>query len=203
MTTMIRRSPLAMAILGLLEDGPLHPYGMQQLIKRWGKDEVINVGQRATLYKMITRLGEAGLIRPIGTTRDHAYPERTSYELTDAGRTTRQQWMAEVLSTPRNEFPEFPAGLSFIPLVTPEAALDFLTTRRDLLVQRLAERDALITGAGIALPAASMLETEYLHALTEAEIRWLDIVITRLADGTLTWSAREMHKAAAHLDPTR
>jgi hypothetical protein len=24
-----------------------------------------------------------------------------------------QQWMAEVLSTPRNEFPEFPAGLSF------------------------------------------------------------------------------------------
>jgi hypothetical protein len=110
--------------------------------------------------------------------------------------------MAEVLSNPRNEFPEFPGGLSFIPLVTPEAALEFLTTRRDLLVQRLAERDALITGAGIALPAASMLETEYVHAVTEAEIRWLDMVIARLADGTLTWSAREMHEAAVHLDQT-
>jgi DNA-binding PadR family transcriptional regulator len=200
MTTMIRRSPLALAILGLLEDGPLHPYGMQQLIKRWGKDEVINVGQRATLYKMITRLCEAGLIRPTGTTRDHAYPERTSYELTDAGRTTRQQWMAEVLSTPRNEFPEFPAGLSFIPLVSPEAALELLTTRRDLLVRRLADRDALIASAGIELPAASMLETEYLHGVTEAEVRWLDTVIARLRDGTLTWSRREMHEAAAHLD---
>jgi hypothetical protein len=30
-------------------DGPLHPYGMQRLIKRWREDEVINVGQRATL----------------------------------------------------------------------------------------------------------------------------------------------------------
>ena len=202
MTTIIRRSPLALAILGLLEDGPLHPYGMQQLIKRWGKDQVINVGQRATLYKMITRLGEAGLIRPTGTTRDHAYPERTSYELTDDGRTARQQWMAEVLSTPRNEFPEFPAGLSFIPLLPPAAALELLTTRRDLLVQRLAERDTLIAGTGIALPPASMLETDYLHAVTEAEIRWLDTVIARLRDGTLTWSAHELRHAAAQLDET-
>src|SRR4029450_5900522 len=111
MTSNIRRSPLALAILGLLEDGPLHPYGMQQLIKRWGKDEVINVGQRATLYKMINRLCDAGLIKLAGTTRDHSYPERTSYELTDLGRETRQQWMAEVLSTPRNEFQQFRAAL--------------------------------------------------------------------------------------------
>ena len=48
MTTTFRRSPLALAILDLLEDGPLHPYGMQQLIKQWGKDEVVNVGQRPT-----------------------------------------------------------------------------------------------------------------------------------------------------------
>src|SRR4029450_7132180 len=110
MTTTIRRSPLALAILGLLEDGPLHPYGMQQLIKRWGKDEVINVGQRATLYKMINRLQEAELIKPAGTTRDHSYPERTSYELTDVGRETRQQWMAEGLARPRQKVPGVPAG---------------------------------------------------------------------------------------------
>ena len=116
-----------MAILGLLEDGPLHPYGMQQLIKRWRKDEVINVGQRATLYKVINRLPTPGLIKPSGTTREHSYPERTSYELTDAGRAMRQQWMAEVLSTPRNEFPEFPAGLSFIPLSDAESTRELLT----------------------------------------------------------------------------
>jgi DNA-binding PadR family transcriptional regulator len=197
--TTIRRTALALAILGLLEDGPLHPYGMQQLIKRWGKEEVINVGQRATLYKVINRLSEAGLIKPSGTTRDHLYPERTSYELTDAGRAMRQHWMAEVLSTPRNEFPEFPAGLSFLPLLTPESARELLQTRRELLEQRLAERDALIASAGFPLPRATMLETEYLHATTEAEIHWLDNVLAGLADGSITWSPREMREADAKL----
>ena len=200
MTSNIKRSPLALAILGLLEDGPLHPYGMQQLIKRWGKDEVINVGQRATLYKMINRLYEAGLIKPAGTTRDHSYPERTSYELTEVGRETRQQWMSEVLSTPRSEFPEFPAGLSFLPLLTPESTRELLVTRRDKLVQRLAERDALIAGVGFSLPRATMLETEYLHVLTEAEVRWLDSVIAGLGDGSITWTARELQQASARLE---
>ena len=200
MTSNIKRSPLALAILGLLEDGPLHPYGMQQLIRRWGKDEVINVGQRATLYKMINRLCEAGLIKPAGTTRDHSYPERTSYELTEVGRETRQQWMSEVLSTPRNEFPEFPAGLSFLPLLTPESTRELLVTRRDKLVQRLAERDALIAGVGFSLPRATMLETEYLHVLTEAEVRWLDSVIAGLGDGSITWTARELQQASARLE---
>jgi DNA-binding PadR family transcriptional regulator len=196
----IRRSSLALAILGLLQDGPLHPYGMQQLIRRWGKDEVINVGQRATLYKMINRLCEAGLIKPAGTTRDHSYPERTSYELTEVGRETRQQWMAEVLSTPRNEFPEFPAGLSFLPLLTPESTRELLVTRRDKLAQRLAERDALIARVGFSLPRVTMLETEYLHAVTEAEIRWLDSVIAALSDGSITWTARELQQASARLE---
>jgi DNA-binding PadR family transcriptional regulator len=199
-TSNIKRSPLALAILGLLEDGPLHPYGMQQLIRRWGKDEVINVGQRATLYKMINRLCEAGLIKPAGTTRDHSYPERTSYELTEVGRETRQQWMSEVLSKPRNEFPEFPAGLSFLPLLTPESTRELLVTRRDKLVQRLAERDALIAGVGFSLPRATMLETEYLHVLTEAEVRWLDSVIAGLGDGSITWTARELQQASARLE---
>jgi DNA-binding PadR family transcriptional regulator len=199
-TLEIRRSPLALAILGLLEDGALHPYGMQQLIRQWGKDQVINVGQRATLYKMINRLVDAGLIKPTGTTRERLYPERTSYELTDAGRAIRQQWMEDVLSAPRNEFPEFPAGLSFIPLLTPERARQLLASRRERLVQRLADRDALIASVGFALPRATMLETEYLHAVTEAEIRWLDDVLGGLQDGSITWSPREMHEAAARLE---
>jgi hypothetical protein len=111
----------------------------------------------------------------------------------------RQQWMAQVLSTPRNEFPEFPAGLSFIPLLTPESARELLKTRRELLVERLVERDALIASAGIPLPRATMLETEYLHATTEAEVRWLDSVLAGLDDGSITWSSREMREADAKL----
>ncbi len=199
MATTFRRSPLALAILGLLEDGPLHPYGMQQRIKQWGKDEVVNVGQRANLYKVITRLCEAGLIKVRGTSRDQQYPERTSYELTEAGRAASRQWMAEILATPRNEFPEFPAALSFLPMLTPQLTLDLFVKRRDLLAARLAERDAAIATAmqEYRLPRVTMLETEYLRAVTDAELRWLDSVIAGLRDGSIGWSREELASIAA------
>ncbi|WP_319462490.1 PadR family transcriptional regulator [Micromonospora sp. RTP1Z1] len=201
MTTSFRRSPLGLAILGLLEGGPLHPYGMQQLIRQWGKDQVINVGQRATLYKMINRLCEADLIKVRDTTRNHQYPERTSYELTDAGRAASRQWMAEILSTPRNEFPEFPAALSFLPMLTPETTSDLLSKRRELLVQRLAERDAILATEleGFQLPRVTMLETEYLRAIIHAELDWVDAVLAGLNDGSITWSREQLQAIAAQL----
>jgi DNA-binding PadR family transcriptional regulator len=203
MTTGSRRSPLALTILGLLEDGPLHPYRMQQLIKQWGKDQVVNVGQRATLYKTIARLTEAGLVEVHDTTRDHLYPERTTYRLTDAGRAASRQWLTEILSTPRNEFPEFPAALSFLPMISPRTAQDLLAARRDLLVQRLADRETLVRKAGVDLPPVTMLETEYLRAITDAEIRWIDTVLTGLGDGSITWDQRQLQDAARRLDEDR
>ena len=67
------------------------------------------------------------------------------------------------------------------------------------MAQRLADRDALIVSAGFPLPRATMLETEYLHAITEAEIRWLDNVLAGLDDGSISWSPREMQEADAKL----
>ena len=89
----MRSSPLALAVLGLLMAGPMHPYGMQRLLRQWGKDQVINVGQRANLYKTIRRLHEAGLIAVRQTERDQLYPERTVYELTDAGGQAAGAWL--------------------------------------------------------------------------------------------------------------
>src|SRR6476659_7334875 len=95
-----RSSPLALTVLALLHYQPLHPYGIQRLIKQWGKDKVVNVGQRASLYRMIDRLDEAGLITVSGTDRDERYPERTTYEITETGRAATRQWLAEIISTP-------------------------------------------------------------------------------------------------------
>jgi DNA-binding PadR family transcriptional regulator len=195
-----RRSPLALTILGLLEDGPLHPYRMQQLIKKWGKDQVVNVRQRATLYKTINRMVEAGLIEIHETTRDHLYPERTSYELTDAGRAASRQWIAEMLSTPRDEFPEFPAALSFLPMISPQAALDLLAKRRERLAERIAEREALIAKAGLELPRVTMLETEYFRAVIEAELAWIDAALEGLREGSITWNSEEMRTVSGRLD---
>src|SRR5262252_8141208 len=140
-TTTFRRSPLALAILGLLENGPMHPYGIQRLIKQWGKDKVINIGPRASLYRMIERLEESGLVTAVGTDRDERYPERTTYQLTPAGRAASRQWLVEILSTPRNEYPEFPAALSFLMLLRPETAENVLIYRRTRLAQQVLDLD--------------------------------------------------------------
>src|SRR5881275_2834817 len=112
MKRIARRSPLALAILALLYEAPMHPYRMQQLIKERGKDEVINVRQRASLYQTIDRLLRAQLIAIRETAREEKRPERTIYELTEEGRETVLRWMREMLSTPAREFPEFPAALA-------------------------------------------------------------------------------------------
>ncbi|MFI6831392.1 MULTISPECIES: PadR family transcriptional regulator [unclassified Kribbella] len=185
-----RRSPLALAILGLLENGPLHPYGIQRLIKQWGKDQVVNVGQRTSLYRMIVRLEDAGLITAGATERDERYPERTVYHLTEDGRTVCREWLAEILTTPRNEFPEFPAGLSFVMLVPPETAGELLAQRRDHLTKRVAELDAELTleVEGAPIPRFALLETEYQRAVTVAEADWIDGILEDLRSGSLTWT---------------
>ena len=129
----VRPSPLGLAVLGLLCGGPLHPYRMQRLVKEWGKDQVINVGQRSSLYKTIDRLAESELIAARQVERPNQYPERTVYEITDDGRQVVLQWLTDMLSKYRNEYPRFPAALSFAMLLGPEGTLSALQERFESL----------------------------------------------------------------------
>ena len=140
MASAFRPTPLALTVLALLHYEPLHPYGLRRLIRQWGKDAVINVEQRASLYRTIERLETAGLIRVRETGRDQQYPERTVYELTDAGRATARTWLGDMLATPKNEYPEFPAALSHLLLFTAEDIAQALETRAGVLADRLAAR---------------------------------------------------------------
>jgi DNA-binding PadR family transcriptional regulator len=188
-----RRSPLALTVLALLHYKPLHPYGIQRLIKQWGKDQVVNVGQRASLYRTIDRLHADGLIAVRETGRDQAYPERTVYEVTDTGREVARVWLREMLSEPRPEFPEFPAALSHLLMLEPEVILESLEKRAAALAERLTELEAsLADEAGRGLPRVAALESEYLRLMTAAELQWLRSVTGDLRDGRLTWSAEEL-----------
>jgi DNA-binding PadR family transcriptional regulator len=198
MGTTFRRSPLSLAVLGLLYGEPMHPYAIQQRIKQWGKDKVVNVGQRASLYKTINRLREADLVTVRETERDQQYPERTVYEITDAGRAAVLVWMDEMLGTPRNEFPEFPAALSFLALLGPQTTLELLTRRRTLLAGVVDDLASDVANSlGFGLPRVLMLEDEYLRHLAEAELTWLDAVIADLRDGRLTWTKDSLDAFAA------
>ncbi|GAA1357273.1 PadR family transcriptional regulator [Streptomyces beijiangensis] len=184
-----RSSPLALTVLALLHYKPLHPYGIQRLIKDWGKEQVVNVSQRASLYRTIERLHGAGLIEILETGRDQLYPERTVYEVTDAGRDTARAWLEEMLGAPKAEFPEFPAALSNLLLLSPEEMADTLDRRATALAEKLdGIESGLLEEKAQGLPRVTRLETEYLRAVTDAELEWVRAVVKDLRAGRITWT---------------
>ena len=187
--------------MSLLVIGPLHPYGMQRLIKQRGKDQVVNVGQRANLYKTIKRLHEAELIAVRQTERDQQYPERTVYELTGAGRRAAMEWLADMLTTPRNEFPQFPAALSFVMLLGPEGALAALGKRAAALREHLATLERDLEAYSGTLPRVTLMDDEYQRTITAAELTWLNGVLDDLRTGALTWSYEDFAEMAASVWP--
>jgi len=192
-----RPSPLALTVLFMLAGGPIHPYEMQRRIKRWGKDQVVNVAQRANLYKTIDRLHEAGLIAVRQTERDQRFPERTVYELTEPGLRTGRRWLVDMLATPRNEFPQFPAALSFVMALTPDEALSVLERRAAQLDEKLASLERALAGdPGPLPPRVALLDPEFLRAMTAAELAWVRRVVADLRSGALTWSHEELAEAA-------
>ena len=190
-------SPSGLTVLALLGAGPLHPYGMQRLIKSWGKDEVVNIGQRANLYKTIRRLHQAGLIAVRQTERTRQYPERTVYELTEEGRRTGLRWLRDMLATPRNEYPVFPVALSFAMSLDPEELKDLLSQRLAAVQARLAELDSQLQDYRETVPRIALIETEYQHAVLHAEARWLTSVIDDLKSGKLSWHQDQIAAQAA------
>src|SRR5215467_6322032 len=196
----VRPTPLNLTVLGILAGGPLHPYAMQTRMKFWGKDKVVDVSQRANLYKAIERLRAAGLIAVMKTERDQRFPERTVYSLTDEGLRVGRQWLTEMLATPRNEFPEFPAALSFVFGLRPDEALAALERRADNLRASQAALDRELTDES-GPPRLFLLETEYLRDVTRAELGWVDRVVDDLKSGRLTWSAEELAEVARHFPP--
>ena len=196
MSSVVRSSPLALTVLGMLHTQPLHPYGIQRLIRQWGKDQVVNVGQRASLYRTIDRLQAAGLVTVRETERGQQYPERTIYEITDAGRAVTREWLAEMLAVPKPEFPEFPAALSHAMMMSPQQALPLLEQREKALA---AIHQGLEAGmaAAAGLPRVVMLESEYVLATATTQLNWIRSVIEDLRAGKLSWSDEELRPLAA------
>jgi DNA-binding PadR family transcriptional regulator len=189
-----QRSPLSLAILTLLYEAPMHPYRMQELIKERDKDRVINIQRRTGIYQTINQLQRAGLIQVRETSREEKRPERTIYELTTKGRQTMLDWMREALAVPAEEFPDFPAAVSFLPVLSPDDALCQLEKRAMALDARLVQLAPLpsrreeTANHMSKIPRLFLLEQEILRVTLEAELKWVRSLIEDLRSGRLTWS---------------
>ena len=192
-----RRSVLALAVLSMLTEEPMHAYRMQQLIRERRKDDIVNVSQRNSVYQTIQRLVRDGLAEIYSTGRADNRPERTTYRITDSGRETLRNWLHAMLSTPAPEYTEFPAALSFLPNLAPADAARALATRVERLEERLAAIEAEIAEVGSFLPRLFAIESEYQQRVVTAELTYVRSLIDDLraerivwpfADGAPVWS---------------
>lgn len=183
-----RLAPLAVVILALLDEAPMYPYRMQQLILERGKGELVNVRHRASLYQAITRLERDGLIEVHDVTRAENRPERTSYRLTEPGRVALHQWLRAMLGQPAAEYPEFPVALSCLHLLEPTVVREDLIRRTEQLETARQDLEAVIGEHEGAVPRLFLLELEYLRAMAEAELAWARGVTADLDAGRLHWS---------------
>jgi DNA-binding PadR family transcriptional regulator len=178
---------LALAVLSMLTEEPMHAYRMQQLIKERHKDDVVNVSQRTSVYQTIQRLVRDGLVEVGSTQRTENRPEHTTYRITPAGRATLREWLGTMLSTPAAEFPEFPAALAFLPSLDPAAATAALAARVDLLTARLAELDDELVRGGQFLPRLFLIESEYQRDVLLAEREYVRTLVQDLRAGRIAW----------------
>jgi DNA-binding PadR family transcriptional regulator len=173
----------------------MHPYRMHEVIKERGKDRVANVAQRNSVYQTIDRLQRAGLITVLETTRDERRPERTVYAITPDGWYALRDWTADMLSTPARDYPEFPAALASLMVLSPEDVQSRLERRAADLRTTIAEsREEMAAVAD--LPRLFLLDEEYSVALREAELSWVEGVLEALRSGELTWSAEWIKEIA-------
>ena len=195
-----QRSSLGLLVLWQLVEEPMHVYRMQRLFEERGKDRVVNVRSRASLYQTIERLVRLGLVEVRETIRTEGVPDRIVYAITEDGREVAGDWLREMLRTTGAEFPEFIVAVSMLFGLDPEDARGQLEVRAEGLAAQLAETEAAVASAPEGLPRLFMLEEEYRRTLLEAELAWVRGVIDDMRAGRLTWSEQWLREIAAAFD---
>src|SRR5438046_4330616 len=121
-------SPLALSILELLDEQPMHPYEMATKMRTRHHDEFIRLNF-GTLYHSVEMLERNGWILPVEREKEGRRPERTIYKLSESGREVLIGTLGELLRQPRREYPHFAAGLMFMHHLTAAEAASHLKER--------------------------------------------------------------------------
>jgi DNA-binding PadR family transcriptional regulator len=178
-------NPLALAVMALLYERPMHPYEMVSVMRERGKHESVRL-RYSSLYSVVEAIQREGLILPLETVREGRRPERTVYGLTEAGRIEFLSWLRELLREPVKEYTQFAAGLSFLPASPPEEAAVLLEERVRLLEEEVGEMRARLEGAmRQGLPRLFLIEAEHELILREAELSWVRELVREIREGTL------------------
>src|SRR4051812_44193085 len=178
-------TPLALAVLRLLDEEPMHPYEMRQRIRDYGIDHVIKAAP-GSLYHTVERLAGQGLIEPVETTREGRRPERTVYAITEQGRDEAYSRLREFLRHPAQEYPIFDMALSFLGMLPPEEAAQLLDRRTVRLEAQMAAHDTVLANlAKQGLERVSLIELESCNARLRSELEFVNALSEDIKNGRM------------------
>ncbi|HEX4215068.1 MAG TPA: helix-turn-helix transcriptional regulator [Candidatus Dormibacteraeota bacterium] len=188
MASIPRRNLLALVVLSLLAEEPMHPYKMRVEMQARAKEFLgINLG---SMYHAIERLQQQGLIEVVGTDREGRRPERTVYQATGAGRAELRPWVRELLLDVGSDLPPAVGALAQIGVMSAEECHPLICERVRLLQEQI---DGYDRGMTVALehevPRRYLLEVEYGRAIKAAERDWLLSLADEIARGEMRWGS--------------
>jgi DNA-binding PadR family transcriptional regulator len=173
-------NPLALAVLALLGERPMHPYEMSSTLRERAKEQSIKLNY-GSLYSVVDSLVRHGLIEVRETVREGRRPERTVYAITDPGRIELVDWLSELLAVPVKEYPQFEAALSLMPVLSPDEVVRLLEVRRTRLDAEIAANDSIVAKlAEQGMPYLWVIEVDYAQTLRRAEREFVVSTIERL-----------------------
>ena len=179
---------LALAVLATVVQRPMHRYEMASVMRARGKDRDMDI-KWGSLYTVVANLEKNGLLEAIEVTRQGARPERTVYQITDAGRDELVAWTRELIAEPAAEHTRFVAGLSVLAALSPNDVADLLRRRIERLTESVdALRAELAHAADV--PRLFLIEDEYRIAMMQAEAKWTQSFLDELSADTLPASRR-------------
>jgi DNA-binding PadR family transcriptional regulator len=183
--TFKRTNPLALAVLALLSERPMHPYEMAQTMRERHQEEVIKLNY-GSLYTVVESLHKHELITASAVQKAGNRPERTVYAVTGAGTAELHDWLRELISVPAREYPRFEAGISLVGLLPPADALQLVHQREAAVGEQLTALAVLLEKlAGMGLPQLAWIELDYRMAVLRAERAWLSWFATATREGTV------------------
>ncbi|MEU8221560.1 PadR family transcriptional regulator [Kribbella sp. NPDC048915] len=184
-------TPLAISVLALLEERPMHAYEMYQLLIARHNHRLVKV-RPGSLYHTVERLAGQQYVRAIGTERAGNRPERTTYEITAAGSEALRQRVETAIETWTNEYPLFPVVLSEAHNLDADDAVLRFRRRIEQLNQQLAEiTERLDDARARGVPEVYWMAGDLVRGQLTAERDWLTATTERIESKDLEWQPRK------------
>lgn len=168
------------ALLGLLEQHPRHGYDLHDAFEAMVGGEQNWDIKPAQVYTTLSRLEKAGLVVREAVEQDGG-PEKVIYNITDCGRQELGEWLIQPVKM-EHQRDEFFLKMMVSLISESESARRILYTQRTSLFQELHRWTAQKAGADPKTELAHILLMDQVIMHLEADLRWLEMVETRLDD---------------------